>query len=73
MLPNLNTVDNLDRNGEEVESTLYDEEGDEFDEDDIEDEEFDEDDDFEDDEDDDFESEDEEEEQARPTKKGKRE
>jgi hypothetical protein len=35
LLPNLQSVDNKDKNGEEVESTLYDEEGDEFDDEDI--------------------------------------
>ncbi len=70
-LPNLNTVDNKDREGNEVDSTLYDEEGDEFDDEDLEDEEFDEDDDLEDEEDDDFDDEEDEEEEEKPKKKNK--
>jgi Ran GTPase-activating protein (RanGAP) involved in mRNA processing and transport len=72
MLPNLNTIDNKDKEGNEVESTLYDEEGDEFDDEDVEDEDFDEEDDFEDEDDEEFDEEDEEEEE-KPKKKTKRE
>lgn len=67
MIKELNTVDNLNKEGDEVDSTIYDEEGEEFDDDvegngyfnldgEFEDEEFD-DEEFEDEEDDDEEEE----------------
>ena len=73
LLPKLNTVDSKDKEGNDVDSTLYDEEGDEFDDEDVEDEDFDEEDDFEDEDDEDFEDDDEEEEEEKPKKKTKRE
>ena len=71
MLPNLNTIDNKDKEGNDVESTLYDEEGDEFDDEDVEDEDFDDDDDLEDEDDEEFDEEDEDEEEEKPKKKRK--
>ncbi len=71
MLKNVEVVDNRDREGEDVDSTIYDEEGDEFGEEgESGEDEFDEDDDFEDEEDeDDEEFEESEEESEKPRKK----
>jgi hypothetical protein len=68
-LKNLEVVDNQDKQGGEVDSTIYDEEGDEdFDDEDLEGEEI-EGEDFEDEEDEGFDDEEEEEESEKPKKK----
>lgn len=60
MLNNVEIIDKMSREGDEIDSTIYDEEDGEFEDDEFEGEEFDEEDDFEDEEGEDFDDEDEE-------------
>ena len=72
ILKNVEIIDKMNREGDEIDSTIYDEEGDEFEDDDFdgEDDDFEDDDDIEDDDEDDFED-DEDEEDDHPKNKNR--